>query len=191
MSIVLLMYITIKIIAYIVSQNSYDLGLFIENHMKNSSLKKPVLAILFVASSVMAFGQGTYYPPTICGIGQDDSTCGTPLRGTPKIPLKYQELQEMGSPVINNITNTTQQITQVVQPNTFKVSGTGSGQTTATAQADCGGGTILGGGGTCNDDQGLVAVAGSSPVGNSWVIGCQSLNYKPVFATATAICSAN
>lgn len=159
--------------------------------MKNSSLKKPVLAILFVASSVTAFGQGTYYPPTICGIGQDDSTCGNgALSGyIPKIPLKYQELQPMGSPIINNVTNTS--VTQVVQPNTYQVSGTGSGQTTATAQADCGGGTLLGGGGTCQDNQGLVAVAGSSPVGNSWVIGCQSLNYKPVFATANAICSAN
>ena len=188
MSIVLLMYITIKIIAYVVSQNSYDLGLFIENHMKNSSLKKPVLAILFVASSVTAFGQGAYYPPTICGIGQDDSTCGSrALSGTAKIPLKNQELQVIPPANVTNVTN----VTQIVQPNTYKVSGTGSGQTTATAQADCGGGTILGGGGTCNDDQGLVAVAGSSPVGNSWVIGCQSLNYKPVFATATAICRAN
>lgn len=124
---------------------------------------------------------------TTSAFAQADSTDVKPLRGHPILPLKYQELQPMGSPITNNISN----ITQVVQPNTYQVSGTGAGQTTATAQADCGGGTLLGGGGTCSDGQGLVAVAGSSPVGNSWVIGCQSLNYKPVFATATAICSAN
>lgn len=124
---------------------------------------------------------------TTPAFSQCDSSCTVPLRGTPKVKLKNQELQDMGSPIINNISN----VTQVVQPNTYQATGTGSGQTTATAQADCGNGTLLGGGGTCQDNQGLVAVAGSSPVGNSWVIGCQSLNYKPVFATATAICSAN
>lgn len=159
--------------------------------MKKLTVKKSVFAMVLIIAGVAAQAQGTYYPPTICGIGQDDSTCGNgALSGyTPKIPLKYQELQPMGSPIINNVTNTS--VTQVVQPNTYQVSGTGSGLTTATAQADCGGGTLLGGGGTCQDNQGLVAVAGSSPVGNSWVIGCQSLNYKQVYATANAICSAN
>lgn len=128
----------------------------------------------------------TAFFSTVPAFAQCDSSCIPPLRGQPILPLR---LQERETPNINNIT--TNQITQIVQPNTYQVSGTGAGQTTATAQADCGGGILLGGGGTCSDGQGLVAVAGSSPVGNSWVIGCQSLNYKPVFATASAICSAN
>ena len=157
--------------------------------MKKFLVQRSVFAMVLMATGVAAYAQGTYYPPTICGRGFDDSTCGNGAgRGTPQIPLKYQERE---TPVVNNVTNTTQQVIQIVQPNTFQVSGSGAGQTTATAQADCGGGTLLGGGGTCSDGQGLVAVAGSSPVGNSWVIGCQSLNYKPVFATANAICSAN
>jgi hypothetical protein len=157
--------------------------------MKKPSFKKSVFAILFVASCVAAYAQGTYYPPTICGRGSDDSTCGNrALSGyIPKIPLKYQELQVIPPANVTNVTN----VTQVVQPNTYQVSGSGSGQTIASAQADCGGGTLLGGGGSCSDGQGLVAVAASNPSGNSWVIGCQSLNYKPVFATANAICSAN
>ena len=124
---------------------------------------------------------------------QADSGSVPPLRGTPRIlPLSMQERE---TPVTNNITNTTQQvtqqITQVVQPNTYQVSGSGQGQTTAAAWANCGGGTLLGGGGSCNDYSGLVAVASSEPSGNSWVIGCQSLNYKVVYATAYAVCSAN
>jgi hypothetical protein len=144
--------------------------------MKKLSVQKSVLCLVLVAATGAVFAQF-----------DDSSTGPRGLKGRGVIPLKNQELQPMGSPITNNISN----ITQVVQPNTFQVSGTGAGQTTATAQADCGGGTLLGGGGTCSDGQGLVAVAGSSPVGNSWVIGCQSLNYKPVFATANAICSAN
>lgn len=127
----------------------------------------------------------------VCGsvFAQADSSDVPPLRGTPRVlPLAMQERE---TPVTNNITNTTQQITQVVQPNTYQVSGNGSGPTTAAAWANCGGGTLLGGGGSCNDGQGLVAVGSSQPSGNSWVIGCQSLNYNYVWATAYAVCSAN
>ncbi len=120
---------------------------------------------------------------------QADSGSVPPLRGTPRIlPLSMQERE---TPVTNNITNTTNQITQVVQPNTYQASGSGSGQTNAQAVASCGGGTLLGGGGSCNDGFGLVAVASSEPSGNSWVIGCSSLNYRWVNATSYAVCSAN
>jgi len=119
----------------------------------------------------------------------DDSTAGSrALAGRGIIPLKNQERE---TPVTNNITNTTNQITQVVQPNTYQVSGYGQGPTTAQAWANCGGGTLLGGGGSCTDNSGLVAVGSSEPSGNSWVIGCQSLNYRQVYATAYAVCSSN
>lgn len=147
--------------------------------MQGRLLINTVLTI-FLGASVVLLASSVAF-------AQADSTSTVPLRGTPILKLRHQERE---TPVINN--STIQQITQVVQPRTYQIIGTSSGQTTATAQADCGGGGILlGGGGTCQDNQGLVAVAGSSPVGNSWVIGCQSLNYKPVFATANAICSAN
>lgn len=136
------------------------------------------LIILSVAIAAISF--------TGLALSQADSTSGNrALQGRGIVPLQNQERE---TPVINN--NTTQQITQVVQPRTFQVSGQGSGQTTAQAYADCGGGTLLGGGGSCNDLNGLVAVAASQPSGNSWVIGCQSLNYNRVFATAYAVCSA-
>lgn len=136
------------------------------------------LIILSVAIAAISF--------TGLALSQADSSDVPSLRGTPRLlPLSMQERE---TPVINN--NSTTNVTQVVQPRTYQVSGQGSGQTTAQAYADCGGGTLLGGGGTCNDLNGLVAVAGSQPSGNSWVIGCQSLNYKVVFATAYAVCSA-
>lgn len=119
---------------------------------------------------------------------QADSTNTVRLTGVPIVKLRNQERE---TPVTNNITNTTNQVTQVVQPNTYQVSGSGQGPTTAAAWANCGGGTLLGGGGSCTDNQGLVAVGSSEPSGNSWVIGCQSLNYNWVFATAYAVCSAN
>ena len=123
---------------------------------------------------------------------QADSTNTVRLTGVPIVKLRNQERE---TPVTNNITNTTQQvtqqITQVVQPNTYQVSGSGQGPTTAAAWANCGNGTLLGGGGSCTDGQGLVAVGSSEPSGNSWVIGCQSLNYYQVYATAYAVCSAN
>lgn len=136
------------------------------------------LIILSVAIAAISF--------TGLALSQADSTSGNrALQGRGIVPLQNQERE---TPVINN--NSTTNVTQVVQPRTYQVSGQGSGQTTAQAYADCGGGTLLGGGGTCNDLNGLVAVAGSQPSGNSWVIGCQSLNYKVVFATAYAVCSA-
>ena len=146
--------------------------------MKKFLVQNSILAVLLVAAG----GANA----------QADSTTGNGAGNwNAVIPRGHLDLPAAPTPIVYQNTYTTQQVTQVVQPNTFQVNGTGSGQTTATAQADCGGGTLLGGGGTCSDGQGLVAVAGSSPVGNSWVIGCQSLNYKPVFATANAICSAN
>lgn len=144
--------------------------------MKNSKL---VLS-LAVATLLMTAGSS---------FAQQDSGDVPPLRGTPSVlPLSMQERE---TPVTNNITNTTNQITQVVQPNTYRVSGSGTGPTTASAWANCGGGTLLSGGGSCTDFTGLVAVGSSEPSGNAWVIGCQSLNYRQVFATAYAICSSN
>ena len=144
--------------------------------------------------------KSTIYAATILSLtligtalAQVDSGGVPPLRGNPRLlPLA---LQERETPVVNNTTqvtqNVTQQVTQVVQPNTYQVSGYGSGPTTAQAWANCGGGTLLGGGGSCTDYSGLVAVGSSEPSGNSWVTGCQSLNYNQVYAASYAICSAN
>lgn len=144
--------------------------------------------------------KSTIYAATILSLtligtalAQVDSGGVPPLRGNPRLlPLA---LQERETPVVNNTTqvtqNVTQQVTQVVQPNTYQVSASGVGNTTSSAFADCGGGTLLGGGGSCNDNQGLVAVAASQPNGNGWYVGCQSLNYVTVQSNAYAVCSAN
>lgn len=145
--------------------------------MKKSNILKTGAAIAAIA----------LFAP-INSSAQADSTNTVRLTGVPIVKLRNQERE---TPVTNNITNTTNQVTQVVQPNTYQVSGSGQGPTVAQAWANCGGGTLLGGGGSCNDGQGLVAVGSSEPSGNSWVIGCQSLNYYQVYATAYAVCSAN
>lgn len=150
--------------------------------MKKLTVQKSVFSMVLMAAGI-AGAQVPIAPQGFC-----DSTCGSgALRGTPKIPLKYQELQEMGSPIVNSVTN----VTQVVQPQTYQVTNSAYGQTTAGASVDCGGGTLTGGGGTCNDNSGLVAVAASQPNGNGWYVGCQSLNYQGVTATVYAVCSGN
>lgn len=148
--------------------------------MKKSNILKTGAAIAAIATFVLI--------APINSSAQSDSTNTVRLTGVPIVKLRNQERE---TPVTNNITNTTNQITQVVQPNTYQVSGSGSGPTTAQAWANCGGGTLLGGGGSCTDYTGLVAVGSSEPSGNSWVVGCQSLNYNQVYANAYAICSAN
>lgn len=116
-----------------------------------------------------------------------DSSAGTnALRGVPVIQQKY--LPPPPTPVVNNIT----QVTQVVQPNTYPASGSGSGYNSATAYADCGSGKVLGGGGTCSNGQGLVAISISEQNGNGWSIACGAgFQNGRVDATASAVCSAN
>ena len=81
---------------------------------------------------------------------------------------------------------------QPIKPNTtYQANGAGSGQATATAQADCGGGTLLGGGGSCRNEKGLVGISASYPNGNLWFVKCESSSNELVFATANAICVGN
>lgn len=153
----------------------------------NISHRKTILSAVVAALGIFAAGQA---------MAQADSTTGNGVGNwNAVIPRGHLDLPAVPTPIVYQNTYTTQQvtqqITQVVQPNTYQVSGSGQGQTTAAAWANCGGGTLLGGGGSCTDGQGLVAVGSSEPSGNSWVIGCQSLNYKVVYATAYAVCSAN
>lgn len=78
---------------------------------------------------------------------------------------------------------------QSIKPNTtYQTAGTSSGQSTATAQADCGGGTLLGGGGSCRNSKGLVGISASYPNGNLWLVKCDRDNNELVIATANAIC---
>jgi hypothetical protein len=74
---------------------------------------------------------------------------------------------------------------------TYQATGTSSGQTTAKAQADCGGGTVLGGGGSCRNNKGLVGISSSYPSGNLWLVVCETDRPELVIATATAICNGN
>ena len=139
--------------------------------MKKSKLIYTVIAAALLAGAIGASAQS-------------DSSNVPQLRGNPVVSLT---LQERETPVINHVYPITR-----VAPSTTIRNGSASGVTTAQAWANCNAGeTVLGGGGSCNDNSGLVAVAGSSPSGSSWVIGCQSLNYRTVYATAYAVCSAN
>ena len=121
----------------------------------------------------------------------DDSTAGSrALSGRGIVPLKNQERE---TPVTNNITNTTQQvtqqITQVVQPNVSTASGSAYGNRFATAWANCGSGTLLGGGGSCSADNGYAAMPTSQPNGNSWQVICDAFQGGNVAANAWATCS--
>jgi opacity protein-like surface antigen len=78
---------------------------------------------------------------------------------------------------------------QLIKPNTtYQAAGTSSGQSTATAQADCIRGTLLGGGGSCRNSKGLVGISASYPNGNLWLVKCDSDSNELVIATANAIC---
>lgn len=156
--------------------------------MKKTNVIKLIGSVAAVATLAVCTAM-MMATPTIA-LAQSDSTKTVVLRGVPTVKLRNQE-RETPQITNNSTTNVTQQITQVVQPTTYTVQSSNGGQTTAAAYASCGGGTVLGGGGSCTDNQGLVAVAQSEPSGNGWVIGCQSLNYKYVTATASAVCSGN
>lgn len=143
-----------------------------------TSFKKPAIAVFIAVTGALFAGYAS---------AQADSTSGNrALQGRPIVLLQNQERE---TPVINN--TTVQQITQVVQPNTYQASGYGSGYNAAAAYADCGGGTLLGGGGSCSNGVGLVAVATSQPSGNGWYLVCGAgFQDGIVDATAYAVCSA-
>lgn len=125
----------------------------------------------------------------VCGaaFAQADSSDVPPLRGTPRVlPLAMQERE---TPVTNNITNTTQQITQVIQPNISTASGSAYGFRFATAWANCGGATLVGGGGSCSADNGFAAMPTSQPNGNSWMVVCDAFQGGNVSANSWATCS--
>jgi hypothetical protein len=142
-------------------------------------------SILKIGTAIATFA---LFAP-INSFAQADSTNTVRLTGVPIVKLRNQERE---TPVTNNITNTTNQITQVVQPNTYQVANSSAGNPVAAASVSCGGGTLLGGGGTCNDNiTAWSTVSQSYPSGNSWVVQCASENTNPrwVFATAYAVCS--
>lgn len=125
----------------------------------------------------------------VCGsvFAQADSSDVPPLRGTPRVlPLAMQERE---TPVTNNITNTTNQVTQVIQPNITTASGSGYGFRFATAWANCSGATLVGGGGSCNADNGFAAMPTSQPNGNSWMVVCDAFQGGNVSASSWATCS--
>lgn len=141
-------------------------------------------SILKIGTAIATFA---LFAP-INSFAQADSTNTVRLTGVPIVKLRNQERE---TPVTNNITNTTNQITQTIQPDTYVASGGGSGYNSAGASADCGGGgVVLSGGGSCTNGQGLVAIASSQPNGNGWYVSCGAgFQDGPVNATAYAVCS--
>lgn len=118
---------------------------------------------------------------------QADSTNTVRLTGVPVVKLRNQERE---TPVTNNITNTTQQVTQVIQPTITTASGSASGFRFATAWANCSPGTTLvGGGGSCSADNGYAAMPTSQPNGNSWLVICDAFQGGNVTANSWATCS--
>lgn len=140
------------------------------------SMKLRTVCLVVASASALLFGSSA--------MSQSDSSNVPALRGTPIVPLR---LQQRETPVVNNIT----QVTQTIQPDTYVASGGGSGYNIAAANADCGGGgVLLSGGGSCENGQGLVAVASSQPNGNGWYLVCGAgFQDGPVNATAYAVCS--
>lgn len=138
--------------------------------------------------------KSTIYAATILSLtligtalAQVDSGGVPPLRGNPRLlPLA---LQERETPVTNNITNTTQQVTQVIQPTITTASGSASGLRFATAWANCGGATLVGGGGSCSAGNGYAAMPTSQPNGNSWMVVCDAFQGGFVTASSWATCS--
>jgi hypothetical protein len=121
-------------------------------------------------------------------------TCGhvsaPRMTGSFVVPLVNQERE---TPVVNNITNVTQQVTQVVPFTTYAVLAYGAGNTSSAAYASCGGGKLVSGGVTCSDYSGAHAAPRiSEPSGNGWYAACHSISSgTTVHTKVTAICSSN
>jgi hypothetical protein len=121
-------------------------------------------------------------------------TCGhvsaPRMTGSFVVPLVNQERE---TPVVNNITNVTQQVTQVVPFNTYLALASGGGTTSSAAYADCGGGKLVSGGVECRDGSGAhVAPRISRPNGNGWYAACHSIFAGGAVSTnVTAICTSN
>ena len=142
------------------------------------SMKLRTACLVVVSASAVLFGSSA--------MSQSDSSNVPALRGTPIVPLR---LQQRETPVVNNITNTTNQITQVIQPSITTAAGSASGFRFATAWANCGGATLVGGGGSCNADNGYAAMPTSQPNGNSWQVICDAFQGGNVTANSWATCS--
>jgi|GEM_PF-4467932 len=141
--------------------------------MKKFLVQKSVFCLMLVAAAGGVWAQA-------------DSGDIPPLRGTPnRLPLAMQELQIIPPANVNNITN----VTQVVQPNVTTAAGSASGFRFATAWANCGGATLLGGGGSCRADNGYAAMPTSQPNGNNWQVTCDAFQGGNVVASAWATCS--
>lgn len=140
------------------------------------SIKLRTACLVVASASAVLFGSSA--------MSQSDSSNVPALRGTPIVPLR---LQQRETPVVNNIT----QVTQIISPTTYQNSGSAGGIGLATAAVGCNGSdSLVGGGGSCSDGAGLVAIASSVPyTSNGWYIGCQSLNGNPLTATVYAVCS--
>ncbi len=144
-----------------------------------SVFKKLIIVTTVALTGMLLAGQA---------FAQADSTVGNgALNWRAIIPLYAQERE---TPVVNNNTTQqiTQQITQVVQPNTYTESGSGSGWRQAAAYAGCGG-PLLGGGGSCWAPQGFTVLATSQPSGNGWYVVCDTTKDQDNYASAFAICS--
>lgn len=147
--------------------------------------------ILTIKNHMQIFAK-TVFSGLICASGfliasasfaQADSTSGNrALQGRGIVLLQNQERE---TPVVNNLT----QVTQVVQPNIGTTYGTGDGIRFANAYADCGNGTLLGGGGVCQAADGYASMPTSQPNGNGWQVICDAFQGGYVVAQATAKCS--
>jgi hypothetical protein len=142
---------------------------------------KNISKIAFTAAAISLAAYASY------ATAQADSTTGSrALQGRPIVSLQNQERE---TPVINNTTQVTQQITQVIQPSISTASGSGSGFRFANAYASCGGGTLVGGGGSCQAANGYASMPTSQPNGNGWQVICDAFQGGNVDAYAWATCS--
>jgi hypothetical protein len=134
-----------------------------------------------------------------CAMGvfaQADSSNVPPLRGNPIVKLP---LQERETPVVNNITNVTQNVTQQLissgmdgaYTSTSGWNGGGAGTYAAQSYASCGGGKVVSGGGECTDfASSWTRLQSSFPSGNGWVAVCAAAadNGGAVYAQAFVVC---
>lgn len=156
-----------------------------------SNFAGKTFATLMLAVAALSSGSAMAQVPAVLGgpacnaTGTCDSTDVTVLRGIPIVRLVNQERE---TPVVNNITNVTQQVTQVVQPNTYEVSNGSGGWNVAAVSVDCGGGKMLSGGGNCSGP-GLTALTISQPNGNGWYARCDGVNDGGVGVSVYAVCS--
>lgn len=153
-----------------------------------TGFKKTMAAAALALTGLLPIGQA---------FAQADSTTGNgALNWRALVPLYSQERE---TPVVNNTTQVTQNVTQQLissgmdgaYTNTSGWNGGGAGTWEVASYASCNGGKVVSGGGQCTDfTTSWSRLKSSYPSGNGWVAVCAAdgASNGAIYAAAEVVC---